>query len=93
MKDKKNVALAPASGEAASEAGENLQHLRLEPREAIFKLADGSLVRGKINLRTETHRESEDRFYKRISDLFTKGRNPFVVVYDAVVEGCPARYW
>jgi hypothetical protein len=30
-------------------------------------------------------------FYKRISDLFTKGKNPFIVVFDAIIEGQAGR--
>ncbi len=84
MRDQKSVALA-------LEAGENPPQSRMEVRQAIFKLADGSLVRGKINLLAEPHHESEERFYNRISDLFTRGKNPFIVVFDAVVEGVPGQ--
>jgi len=69
----------------------------MEERRAAIKLEDGSLVKGKINILAEPAHEhhdvflkhSQDRgaYYARISDLFTKGKNPFIVVFDAVVEG------
>ena len=69
----------------------------MEERRAAIKLEDGSLVKGKINILAEPAHEhhdfflkhSEDRgaYYGRISDIFTKGKNPFIVVFDAVVEG------
>ncbi len=68
-----------------------------EERKAAIKLEDGSLVKGKINILAEPANEHHDIFLKhcedrgayfgRISDIFTKGKNPFIVVFDAVVEG------
>jgi hypothetical protein len=61
---------------------------------ATLKLADGSIINGKINLYTELINDhssfdkfSEDlgTFSQRFSDLFTKGKNPFIVVFDATV--------
>jgi hypothetical protein len=45
-----------------------------------IKLVDGSLVKGKINL----HRSDVD--IQRVSDLFTKVADPFIVVFDANAE-------
>ncbi|MFA5183551.1 MAG: hypothetical protein WC405_19760 [Syntrophales bacterium] len=69
----------------------------MEERKAVIKLEDGSLIKGKINILAEPAHEhcdtflkhSEDRgaYFGRISDIFTKGKNPFIVVFDAVVEG------
>jgi hypothetical protein len=72
-----------------------------EERQAAIKLEDGSLIRGKINIFAEPahehhqlyikHSEERGTFYKRISDIFTKGNNPFIVVFDATIEGQPGR--
>ena len=59
---------------------------RIEARKVGIRLEDGSLIRGKINLLAEPG-EKPGEFFNRISDLFTKGQNPFIVVFDAVVEG------
>jgi Family of unknown function (DUF6812) len=50
-----------------------------------IKLVDGSLVNGKINL----HRSDVD--IGRVSDLFTKVTDPFIVVFDATAEGKTGR--
>jgi hypothetical protein len=72
-----------------------------EERRAAIKLEDGSIIKGKINILSEPAREHNDLFLKhsdnngtffnRISDIFTKGKNPFIVVFDAIVEGQPGR--
>jgi hypothetical protein len=61
-----------------------------------IKLEDGSLLKGKINLLSEPTRDINDfydkflddkgNYYRRISDIFAKGKNPFVVVFDALME-------
>ena len=73
----------------------------MEERKASFKLADGTLITGKINLFTEPAHQHSDRydkhsgdvgaFYRRISDIFTQGSNPFVVVFDVTLEGQEGR--
>jgi len=50
-------------------------------RGVIIKLLDGSRVKGKINM------FSDGAVVDRVSDMFTKVANPFIVVYDAMVEG------
>lgn len=50
-----------------------------------IKLVDGSLVQGKVNL----HRSDVD--IGRVSDLFTKVSDPFIVVFDATAEGKTGR--
>jgi hypothetical protein len=72
-----------------------------EERRAAIKLEDGSIIKGKINILAEPAHENTDLFLKhadnrgaffnRISDIFTKGKNPFIVIYDAIVEGQPGR--
>ncbi len=54
---------------------------RLLPAEVVVKLVDGSLVKGKINL------HSDDAVVQRVSDIFTKVPDPFIVVFDATAEG------
>jgi hypothetical protein len=72
-----------------------------EERKAAIKLEDGSLIKGTINIFAEPANEHQDiytqhsgercTFYKRVSDIFTKGKNPFIVVYDACIAGQPGR--
>jgi hypothetical protein len=54
---------------------------RLDPREITVRLVDGSTIKGKINL------YSEESATQRVSDLFTKSQDPFLVMFDATVEG------
>jgi len=68
----------------------------MEDRKVTIKLEDGSLITGKINILSEPardfdglydkHLEDQGTYYRRISDIFTKGKNPFVVVFDALME-------
>jgi len=51
------------------------------PRNVILKLADGSKVKGKINL------YHDEAVIQRVSDIFTRIADPFIVVFDAMVEG------
>jgi hypothetical protein len=44
-------------------------------------LADGSVVKGKINL------YHDEMMIQRVSDIFTKIPDPFITVFDATVEG------
>jgi hypothetical protein len=73
----------------------------VEERQAAIKLEDGSLIKGKINIFAEPAHEHRDRYdkfsddaglyYKRISDIFTKGNHPFIVVFDVTLEGREGR--
>jgi hypothetical protein len=58
---------------------------KLDPRNVILKLADGSMVKGKVNLH---HDEAE---IQRVSEIFTRVADPFLVVFDATVEGKPGK--
>lgn len=58
---------------------------KVNARTVTIKLVDGSLVNGKINL----HRGDVD--IQRVSDLFTKVADPFIVVFDATAEGKTGR--
>lgn len=73
----------------------NLFYKQIEPRNVTIKLMDGAIIRGKINLLAESPQEfgiidkhdgEMGTFYRRVSDIFTVGRNPFVVVFDATAE-------
>jgi hypothetical protein len=52
-----------------------------EARKVTIKLVDGSLVKGKVNL------HHDDAAIQRVSDIFTKVHDPFIVVFEATVEG------
>jgi small nuclear ribonucleoprotein (snRNP)-like protein len=52
-----------------------------DSKEVMVKLVDGSTIKGKINL-------YHDEFTAlRVSDLFTKIADPFIVIFDAAMEG------
>jgi hypothetical protein len=52
----------------------------LNARTVTIKLVDGSIIHGKVNL----HRNNVD--INRVSDLFTRVDEPFVVVFDITAE-------
>ena len=54
---------------------------KMEPRNLLLKLADGSMVKGKINL------YHDEAVIQRVSDIFTRIADPFIVVFDAKMEG------
>jgi hypothetical protein len=58
---------------------------RIDARKVSIKLVDGSLVQGKINLL------NDEAVVQRVSDIFTKLPDPFVVVFDATAEGKSGR--
>ena len=58
---------------------------RIEARKITIKMVDGSLVQGKINLL------SDEAVVQRVSDIFTKLADPFIVVFDATAEGKSGR--
>ncbi len=58
---------------------------RLEPRNVTVKLVDGSMVKGKINM------HNDEAIIQRVSDIFTKMPDPFIVVFDATAEGAAGR--
>jgi hypothetical protein len=53
----------------------------LKPADVSIKTLDGSVIEGKVNLGYEN----------RMSDLFTKTDNPFIVVFDATHLGSPKK--
>ena len=58
---------------------------KINARMVTVKLVDGSMVHGKINL----HRSDVE--IQRVSDLFTKISDPFIVIFDATAEGQAGR--
>jgi len=58
---------------------------RIDPRKVTIKMVDGSLVQGKVNV---YHGEE---VVQRVSDIFTKVTDPFIVVFDATAEGKSGR--
>ena len=58
---------------------------KLEARKLSIKLADGSVVKGKINLHHDEH------IIQRVSEIFTQINDPFLVVFDATFEGQSGR--
>jgi len=53
----------------------------VEPRDVTLKLTDGSVIRGQVNLFHEEMRMN------RVSDLFTRVKEPFIVLFGATFEG------
>lgn len=58
---------------------------KLNPRTVVIKMVDGSVVKGKINLH---HSEA---MVQRVSEIFTRVSDPFLVLFDATVEGKPGK--
>jgi hypothetical protein len=58
---------------------------RIEARKISINMVDGSLVQGKINLL------SDESVVQRVSDIFTKVTDPFIVVFEATAEGKSGR--
>jgi hypothetical protein len=53
---------------------------KIDPCKVTIKLADGSLVQGTVNI------YRDDEVVQRVSDIFTKLADPFIVVFDATAE-------
>jgi hypothetical protein len=58
---------------------------RIDARKITIKMVDGSLVQGKVNV------YHDEEVVQRVSDIFTKLTDPFVVVFDATAEGRSGR--
>jgi len=48
-----------------------------------MRLTDGSVIKGQVNL------YHEETLLNRVSDLFTRVKEPFIVVFGATMEGEP----
>jgi hypothetical protein len=58
---------------------------RIDFRKVAIKMVDGSLVQGKVNV------FQGEEVVQRVSDIFTKVSDPFIVVFDATAEGKSGR--
>ena len=58
---------------------------RIDARQVSIKMVDGSLVRGKVNI------FQGEEVVQRVSDLFTKVSDPFIVMFDVTAEGKSGR--
>ena len=58
---------------------------KIDARAVTIKMVDGSLVHGKVNLL------SDEEVVQRVSDIFTKVDDPFIVVFDVTSEGKSGR--
>ena len=54
---------------------------KMDPRKIVIKMVDGSIIKGKVNaIRFED-------VVERVSDIFTKVTDPFIVMFDATMGG------
>ena len=58
---------------------------RIDARKVSIKMVDGSLVQGKVNI------YHDEEVVQRVSDIFTKVSDPFIVVFDVTAEGKSGR--
>jgi hypothetical protein len=58
---------------------------RIDARKVTIKMVDGSLVQAKVNV------YHDEEVVQRVSDIFTKVTDPFIVVFDATAEGKSGR--
>ena len=54
---------------------------RIDARKVTIKMVDGSLIQGKVNV------YHDEEVVQRVSDIFTKVTDPFIVVFDVTAEG------
>jgi hypothetical protein len=58
---------------------------RVDARKVTIKMVDGSLVQGKVNV------FHDEEVVRRVSDIFTKVEDLFIVVFDATADGKSGR--
>jgi hypothetical protein len=58
---------------------------RIDARKVTIKMVDGSLVQGRVNV------FHDEEVVQRVSDIFTKVSDSFIVVFDATAEGKSGR--
>jgi hypothetical protein len=58
---------------------------RIDGRKVSIKMVDGSLVQGEVNV------YHDEETIQRVSDIFTKLADPFVVIFEATAEGKSGR--
>ena len=54
---------------------------KIDACKVTIKMVDGSLVQGKVNI------YHDEDVVQRVSDIFTKVSDPFIVVFDVTAEG------
>ncbi len=54
---------------------------KLEPRDVVLKLVDGTTIKGRLNL------HHDEAVIQRVSEIFTKLTDPFITIFEATVEG------
>ena len=57
----------------------------INARKVTIKMVDGSLVHGKVNI------FHDEEVVQRVSDIFTKVSDPFIVVFDVTADGKSGR--
>jgi hypothetical protein len=58
---------------------------KINARQVSIKMVDGSLVQGKVNI------YHDEEVVQRVSDIFTKVTDPFIVVFDVTADGKSGR--
>ena len=58
---------------------------KINARKVSIKMVDGSMVHGKVNI------YHDEEVVQRVSDIFTKVSDPFIVVFDSTAEGKSGR--
>ena len=58
---------------------------KINARKVSIKMVDGSLVHGKVNV------YHDEEVVQRVSDIFTKVTDPFIVVFDVTEDGKSGR--
>ena len=58
---------------------------KINARKVSIKMVDGSLVHGKVNI------YHDEEVVQRVSDIFTKVTDPFIVVFDVTADGKSGR--
>ena len=58
---------------------------RIDARKVTIKMVDGSLVHGQVNV------FHDEEVVQRVSDIFTKVSDPFIVVFDVTADGKSGR--
>ena len=54
---------------------------RIDAHKVSIKMVDGSLIEGKVNI------FQGEEVVQRVSDIFTKVSDPFIVLFDVTAEG------
>ena len=54
---------------------------KIDAHKVTIKMMDGSLIAGKVNI------FQGEEVVQRVSDIFTKVTDPFIVVFDVIAEG------